>query len=120
MVICKITQIKAKRVQFICSIISLSILISLLPAHYSIYGFCKWIIFFRSLQDLSYISHSLCHATVTLPKPTVGEEILGNLAPILADFLVSQLLFCQSTQDKSFIDRSIDFQGFSQQGSIGR
>ena len=41
-------------------------------------------------------------------------------APILADFLVGRRLFCRSTQVKSFVDRSTDFQGFCHRWSVGR
>ena len=41
-------------------------------------------------------------------------------APILANFLVGRRLFCRSTQVKSFVDRSADFQGFCHRWSVGR
>ena len=40
-------------------------------------------------------------------------------APIWAEFLVGRRLICQSTQVKSFVDRSADFQGFCHQWSFG-
>ena len=73
---------------------------------------------------------SLCNTTVTLPKPTVARRSVSKngkigrrrpmSAPISADFLVGRRLFCRSTQVKSFVDRSADFQGFCHRWSVGR
>ena len=77
---------------------------------------------------------STCNTTVTLPKPTVARRSVSQkwenratladcrptLAPILADVLVGRRLFCRSTQVKSFVDRSADFQGFCHRWSVGR
>ena len=41
-------------------------------------------------------------------------------APILAIVFVGRLLFCRSTQVKSFVDRSADFHGFCHRWSVGR
>ena len=41
-------------------------------------------------------------------------------APILADFWVGRRVFCRSTQVKSFVDWSADFQGFYHRRSVGR
>ena len=64
------------------------------------------------------------NSTVTLPKPTVARrsvsQKLETRAPISADFLVGRRLFCQSTQVKSFVDRSANFQGFCHRWSVGR
>ena len=76
----------------------------------------------------------MINTTVTLPKPTVARRSVSKnwenratsadcrptSAPILADFLVGRRVFCRSTQVKSFVDRSADFQGFCHRWSVGR
>ena len=78
--------------------------------------------------------NALCYTTVTLPKPTVARRSVSQKwenratsadcrptsAPILEDFLVGRRLFCRSTQVKSFVDRSADFQRFCHRWSVGR
>ena len=78
--------------------------------------------------------HTNSNTTVTLPQRTVGRrsvsKILGNRAtsadcrstsaPILAYFFIGRRLFCWSTQVKSFVGRSADFQGFCHRWSVGR
>ena len=77
---------------------------------------------------------STCNTTVTLPKPTVARRSVSKKwenratsadcrptsAPIFADFLVGRQLFCRSTQVKSFVDRSADFQAFCHRWGVGR
>ena len=79
-------------------------------------------------------SCDICNTTVTLPKPTVARRSVSQKwenratsadcrptsAPILPDFLIGRRLFCRSTQVKSFVDRSTDFQGFCHRWSVGR
>ena len=74
------------------------------------------------------------YTTVTLPKPTVARlsvsknwenratsaDCRPTSAPILADFLVGRRVFCRSTQVKSFVDRSANFQGFCHRRSVRR
>ena len=76
----------------------------------------------------------MLYTTVTLPKPTVARRSVSEKwenratsadcrptsAPIFADFLVGRRLFCRSTQVKSFVDRSTDFQVFFHRWSVGR
>ena len=83
---------------------------------------------------LGLYGSAISYTTVTLPKPTVARQSVSkNLenratsadcrstsAPIFADFLVGRRVFCRSTQVKSFVDRSADFQGFCHRRSVGR
>ena len=62
------------------------------------------------------------HITQTVAQQSVSKkwENWATSAPILPDFLAGWRLFCQSTQVKSFVDWSADFQGFCHQWSVGR
>ena len=86
-------------------------------------------------EEKSKMSQLYCsHITQTDGWPTVGRrsasKILENRAtsadcrptsaPIFAKFLIGRRLFCQSTQVKSFVDRSADFHGFFHRWSVGR
>ena len=85
----------------------------------------KWCSFYSNDNELYY-----SHITQTDGRPTDFEQNFGNRAtsadcrpmsaPILAEFLVGRRLFCRSTQVKSFVDRSADFQGFCHRWSVGR
>ena len=85
-------------------------------------------------KNIESWSNATCNTTVTLPKPTVARRSVSinwenratsadcrpTSAPILAHFLVGRRVFCRSTQVKSFVDRSADFQGFCHRRSVGR
>ena len=82
------------------------------------------------ISELRHSYYYYSHITQTDGRLTVGEQKLGKWArsadcqstsaPIFADFLVGRRVFCRSTQVKSFVDRSADFQGFCHRRSVGR
>ena len=89
---------------------------------------------FSPTLRFSFAKCPVVSTTVTLTKPTGARRSMSQKwenrattvdcwqtsAPMLADFLVGRLLFCRSTQVKSFVDRSADFHGFCHRWTVDR